>query len=338
MNTLTTVASAFVYNMLEGARAKGFDVSRVLLDSGISPQALGQERSRVTFDQLARLKLSLIKLLGDEYIGLLETPQPSGAFKLCCYCAINAETIGESLRLFAQFANLQKSGLVHEVSVGGGASRYGVRRRPAALVRNNYVIEYILLTVHRMHCWMANKRLALVGVNLDFARPEYASEYRYVFYGAPVKFDASDSSIMFRDDDLALPNTRTIDELKAFLLSTPITLLHETIDSHDMSARVRRRLQQELVTNYRLPDFNSSAAYFRLHPQTLRRRLKRDGTSFKQIKLEVRRDLAINLINSGEHSVEEIADRLDYSEPAAFIRAFKNWLGMTPLAYRKLHE
>ena len=50
---------------------------------------------------------------------------------------------------------------------------------------------------------------------------------------------------------------------------------------------------------------------------------------------DTRRDMAILFINRNEQSMEEIAFRLGFSEASTFIRAFKKWTVLTPLAYRK---
>jgi len=34
-------------------------------------------------------------------------------------------------------------------------------------------------------------------------------------------------------------------------------------------------------------------------------------------------------------AIEQVAQRLSYSEPICFINAFKRWTGTTPLAYRR---
>lgn len=322
--------------MLQGAQSRGLDVNRILRDSGMSPDVLRQGRSQVTFGQLARLELSLIELLDDETIGLLSTPQRRNTFKLCCYSIGNADTVGEALSLFAEFANLQDGSLIHDLSHEADFSTYRLRRRPGAWVKNNYIIELTLLTIHRVHCWMANKRIPLARVDFDFGRPEYWSEYRYLFYGAPIDFDHSSSSLVFRASDLSLPNVRNTADLKRFTRRAPLTLLTQTIDADELSTQVQQWVQHQLANHQQMPDIKSAAIRFELHPQSLRRRLGREGTSYRAIKLETRRDLAINLIDGREHSVETIAARLGYSEPAAFIRAFKHWTGLTPLAYRKL--
>ena len=84
-----------------------------------------------------------------------------------------------------------------------------------------------------------------------------------------------------------------------------------------------------------MPELGSVAASLGIHPQTLRRRLSAEGTTFKEIKNGVRRDTALHYLGKQGLSIEEIAHRAGFSESSAFIRAFKGWTGVTPYTYRK---
>jgi AraC-like DNA-binding protein len=68
-------------------------------------------------------------------------------------------------------------------------------------------------------------------------------------------------------------------------------------------------------------------------PRTLRRRLAAEGTSFRRLQGEVREALAEELLAS-RRSVEDVAERLGYAEPASFIHAFKRGKGVAPGAWR----
>jgi AraC-like DNA-binding protein len=99
---------------------------------------------------------------------------------------------------------------------------------------------------------------------------------------------------------------------------------------------VRRHLASELDKGQ--PTLEQIAPRLHMSSRTLRRRLDEEGTSFRQILGEVRRELASRYLMEGRLSVGEIAFLLGFSEPSAFHRAFKQWTGHAPHAYRALQE
>jgi AraC-like DNA-binding protein len=72
-----------------------------------------------------------------------------------------------------------------------------------------------------------------------------------------------------------------------------------------------------------------------LSPQTLRRRLKEENTSYQEIKDHLRRDQAIYYLSRNDYPINEIAHLIGFTEPSTFHRAFKKWTGLTPGAYRQ---
>ena len=84
------------------------------------------------------------------------------------------------------------------------------------------------------------------------------------------------------------------------------------------------------------PDLNAVAERLYLSPRTLKRRLAEFNSSFRQLLDATRHKDSIHLLKSSELSIERIAIRLGYADPANFTRAFRKWAGVTPSAYRKL--
>ncbi len=332
----STVASPFVEKLLQGAKDKGYNVNQILRENGISPNVLLVRGSRVTFEQLAALTLALVRLLDDEFLGLTDRPQRRNTFRLSCYSVINAETLGEAMKIMSDFANIAAGSLIHELQQGGSQVSYTLTRRPRSHIRNSYALEYCMLSIHRTLSWLGNRRLPLLRVNLDYPAPEYRDEYRHVFYGAPVLFDQPQSALVFPASVAGVHNVRDMKQLKDFVKQAPLTLLSQTIKPDDLPGQLRAWVERELSRHQRAPDIDSAARELGLHPQAMRRQLNKHGTNYKTIKTEVRRDLAINLIGDPGRTVESISALLDFSEPSAFIRAFRGWTGLTPLAYRKL--
>ena len=79
---------------------------------------------------------------------------------------------------------------------------------------------------------------------------------------------------------------------------------------------------------------NSFAAICGLHPRRLQRILSAAGTSYSQIKDDVRRSLTEDLLSDKTKPMDEIAQRVGLSGPAALHRAFRRWTGKTPTRFR----
>ncbi|HMY82724.1 MAG TPA: helix-turn-helix transcriptional regulator, partial [Agitococcus sp.] len=63
-------------------------------------------------------------------------------------------------------------------------------------------------------------------------------------------------------------------------------------------------------------------------------RLQQAGLGFQQLLDEARKRDAIKLLQNTSLTIEQIALRLGYTDPANFTRAFKKWTGDTPSKYR----
>jgi AraC-like DNA-binding protein len=68
--------------------------------------------------------------------------------------------------------------------------------------------------------------------------------------------------------------------------------------------------------------------------RTLQRRLKDAGVNYSDLQDDVRRTLALNLLENETLALAEIAFSLGYSDVSAFNHAFRRWVGHSPGQYR----
>jgi len=76
------------------------------------------------------------------------------------------------------------------------------------------------------------------------------------------------------------------------------------------------------------------ASELALTTRTLHRQLKDEGTSWRQLRDEVRFTMAQQWLATGNIQLDEIAERLGFSDAANFSHAFKRWQGVSPSRYR----
>ena len=72
-----------------------------------------------------------------------------------------------------------------------------------------------------------------------------------------------------------------------------------------------------------------------LHPRTLQRRLKNVGDSHSAIQARVRHRLALAWLRHPELSIEDISERLGFTDRRSFTLAFTRWSGQTPSQFRR---
>ena len=69
--------------------------------------------------------------------------------------------------------------------------------------------------------------------------------------------------------------------------------------------------------------------------RTLQRRLQEAGLNYSDVQEDVRKTLALNLLENKTLALGEIAFSLGYSEVSAFNHAFRRWVGQSPGDYRR---
>ena len=72
-----------------------------------------------------------------------------------------------------------------------------------------------------------------------------------------------------------------------------------------------------------------------LTPRTLARRLRQDGTSFREIRDKVLSRQAVEMLSDPRLSVDAVAALMNFHDAASFRRAFKRWHGKPPHLFRK---
>jgi AraC-like DNA-binding protein len=152
------------------------------------------------------------------------------------------------------------------------------------------------------------------------ARRAPPPDYRLMFLTNPVSFESERTSALEAGRHRCWTSRwhKPPESLRATCAIRPWSMLTQLY--HDSwTARVRAPAARPR----HMPELADVAAQLELHPQTLRRRLAAEGTTFKELKSDIRRDMALHFLGKRTLSVEEVAYRAGFSEASAFIRAFK---------------
>jgi len=103
----------------------------------------------------------------------------------------------------------------------------------------------------------------------------------------------------------------------------------------DIERRVTREIDAILSTASELPTLENVAARLALNVRTMQRRLGKRQLTFRGLLDECRRRRAVAELERARLPIAAVANRLGYSDPAHFARAFRRWTGRSPSDYRK---
>jgi AraC-like DNA-binding protein len=165
------------------------------------------------------------------------------------------------------------------------------------------------------------------AIRFTYAEPSYRSEYDRVF-GVPLFFESHMNAFLVDEALLNMKLPRTNPYLSEILSARAEELLKNLENSKSTRGRVENLLVPILHTGE--ASIDTVAVKLGLSRQTLFRRLKAEGITFKKVLDELRRKLALHYLKGKKVSVNETAYLVGFSEPAAFSRAFKRWTGTSP--------
>lgn len=243
------------------------------------------------------------------------------------FAAMTAGTAREALDLAVRFASTRTSAIGLALYVEGATASLVIEERtPLSPLIREFVVIALFIGI-----WQLGQ--ALTGQPLDgvaecaFSAPHYVGKLPTA---GRLCFDCPANRLVFPSAALEHP-LRSADAVATRLAREQCEReLAEVVDA-SLPGRIRTMLS-ESDTVYSLEDVARS---LRISTRSIKRKLAERGTTFSEIRDDLRRQRALLLLDNRELSIGDVAARLGYSELPNFTRAFRKWTGKTPLAYRE---
>ncbi|PCM43262.1 AraC family transcriptional regulator [Marinobacter sp. ANT_B65] len=327
-----TIPISQVHSVLGGCHRQGLDVDALLGQAGISPSLLSSPLSRVSQLHFAKLLRVVQRRTGDEYWGLCSHPVRPGTFAQCCELMVHAPTLGDALRAGSHFYHLVLQDFTVRIQQKDGVAWVRLQSHVPVGECSDFAERVFMLFSYGVMCWMVEERIPISQVLMRGKALSDQATTSLLFNG-PVLYEQSCSGFSFDVSwlDCALRQDRS--SLHGFLRRSLGNLLVRYRDRSHIVERVRCYLRQNL-THGSVP-LEQVADALAMPAYTLRRRLRMEQERFQDLKDDLRRDAAIDYLACPNLSLTEVAERLGFSEPSTFHRAFKKWTGLPPGEYRE---
>ncbi|OHF24851.1 hypothetical protein BKP30_27770 [Rhodococcus erythropolis] len=329
--TQPTVPIQRVQALVGIALTQGWDIESMLGAAEIPADLLSEGRSRVTTEQLSMLVRQLWRVTDDELLGFGSQPVPRGTFRLLCIAVLSAANLQSAIARFDDFGRAAPGMPRIRVEAENDYARVSIDiskiSRPVDLL-----VDTLIAVTHRFFTWAIGRRIPLRRVDVPYDEQTYVDDYDLLF-GAPVEFSTGRCALVFDADALMAPIVRDEDALNEFLRDAPAGVLTRRNYATSVSNQVRVLLSGGLSGDWLTVE--EIAADLLMSSQTLRRKLREEHTSPREIKEEILRDAAIASLVRGDETVAALSRRLGFSEPSAFSRAFRRWTGSRPGSYQR---
>jgi len=298
--------------------------------AGLKPAQFSDPDFEIPYLDAGRLLARCVAITGYRHFGLLvgERAGPS-TLGVAGFLLQSAPDVGTALRGLVQHLDLHDQGGVATLHMSGGVTHLGYAIHLSGVEATEQIYDISIAIGCNIMRGLCGKNWNPAEVLLSTRQPLNLAPYRR-FFRTPIRFNANQSAVVFptRWLDHRIPGA---DALLHRHLEKEAAELH-SFKKTDIVSDLRRLLRNSLVKGKCTA--GDIARQLRIHERTLNRRLREEGTSFRQELDDIRYAMARQYLTESSMPIARIAKALNYADVSTFSRAFKRWEGSTPAEWR----
>ncbi|MFT7315294.1 MAG: AraC-like DNA-binding protein [Paraglaciecola sp.] len=290
----------------------------------------GQHIDTLTFSQLLDQiqQLTPLPALGLR-IGALAKPEDFG---LVGNLLTSCSTLKQALIRYGRYQTLVLTDLTAKIEIKNDAYSFQWMLPGAD---NPLLHEFGLIIFVKLYQSLISRQNAPTSVALPIKKPKETHIYQAIL-GCPVEFNSATLRVNI-PIHLMLLNISTSDPslLKIFDQQAKFLLTEEKYQDKTFEPFLLK-LREQILIAMKDGDTRASTVCVKMgfSLRSFYRKLSDNHHNYRSVLADSRCRLSKRYLVDGQFTSLEIAFLLGYSEQSAFIRAFKEWTGITPGEYR----
>lgn len=246
------------------------------------------------------------------------------------YALASCRTMGDALDMNTRF--LPQAGPVLEITCRfeGNMRIYKSHNPRSVGDLLPFVAEFWRSSIQTLFSRTLEAPFPSARMLFPYKAPKHWRSYTRQFR-CPVEFDAEvmEWHMDTEFDSAPLPNANPVTAIACRRICEQI------LANEPYLSELKKSIKNAIVISPgRFADMDEVASSMNISRSTLNRRLESEELSFQEIADDVRRTLAEQYLKTTPLAVEQIAERVGFSDASNFRRAFKRWTGQTPKAFR----
>lgn len=257
-------------------------------------------------------------------------------FVLLCRCLIGCADLREVIVTTSSFFDMFGGalGAFRPVFEPSGATLFIEPRRKGPTDPSFMIDAFGTAVLQLLFGWLIGRSLALERV--EFAYPaNVRTGFGVGLFSCPVVFDRPYNIMAFDAAYLQAPVVRSAQDMRALLETFPYDLMLGRDREKSLAEQIYAMMVNVHACERQLPSAEQVARLFGVSGWTLRRRLAEEGTGFSEIRRRCQFNLATDLLRRPDLTIDRIAEISNFSDANAFRRAFQQWAGRSPSAFRR---
>jgi AraC-like DNA-binding protein len=316
--------------MLLAYEKYGREPDNALAGAQISRAELRASDARIGAAQLETFAAIAMRELDDEALGWFSRRFPWGTYGMLCRASLGSPSLLVALKRWCRHHGLLTDDIRLELYDEGDEVRLRIEERALLDATREFCLLTSLRYVHGYACWLVDSQLPLKEVTFPFVAPPHQQAYRFLFPGQ-VRFAAAEASMSFDAHYLALAPRRDENALRRMLQhALPLTVRQYR---HDRVLIDRARAWLLVHVSQSVSSAHVAKA-MGLSVRSLHRHLESEGVSLQSLKIEVRRQRALELLGRTDLPIKQLSSAVGFRSTKSFARAFHGWMGQSPSAYR----
>jgi AraC-like DNA-binding protein len=318
------------------AGRRGVAPEALLGPIGADPAQIDDPDAHVPIAWVIRAWTEAPVLTGDPAFGLHAAELMAGTrAHVLDYVAAHCQRPRELFACIQRYQRLLMSAADLRLDVSGGVATFSHPLEKIPFARPPQIDEFVVAQWVLAARARSRRGFPLRRVTFDHPRPADTREHARIFQ-APVEFGAPVDAIEF-DAALLDVDLEGADPTLVSVLRRHAEALLAEAPGPEAPATVAGALRRHLVG---LPPSSPAAVEeaaraLGMSARSLQRRLGAEGTSFKDVVDDVRRDLSRSYLHDPRYGISEVAFLVGFAEVSAFSRAFRRWTGESPVAWRR---
>jgi AraC-like DNA-binding protein len=290
-------------------------------------------RQHITTGQFFALWRAMEELSGDpdlwlEFVHATEAIGHQPMFVGACFASDYRDGLGRIAR-FKRFTMPERFDIEEQHGEARITKRWLHAPRPEPAMSVDVSFAFLLSLGRR------GTGQPLAPLRIELTRDGPATEAQEDYFRCPIRFGATADALIMRSSDLDRPFPGHNAELMEILTPALEETLGRLQPKSSFKEHVKVVLKRRLASGR--PDISAVARDLGTSERTLQRRITEEGSTFRSLVQDARRELGQKLLSEEAADIAEVACLLGFQDITSFYRAFRGWEGTTPQGWRRQH-